>query len=681
MAFLAPLFLLGLGALAVPVIIHLQRRQQATIQEFPSLMFLRQIETTSIRRRWLHHWWLLALRCAAVAALVFAFARPWVASQALSLGSGEPLRTRLILVDDSYSMGEGERWNRAREAVAGALRDLGPGDRAALVVFSDQAQVRVEPTSDLQQILNALGDLQPSDRGTRLGPAIRVSRKLLGEEIEGVRELVLVSDFQRVAWRADEALALPPGVTVELRNVAENAAAPANWMLDSVVFDRRRDGDRERVGVQGRITRTGAVAGGSLPVVLELGGRELQAIEVSVESGDLTQVEFSPFSLPDGISRGSVALTAPGLAADDRLFFTLSRQQAVPIAIAERNRDGEPSTGFYLENSLALAKRPPFRVRTVSESRLTREVIEESAVVILSDVRMTDGSVAAALKRHVESGGGLLVALGSNFDAASELISAGLVPAPAGSAVRRTEGGGRITRFDRSHPGFEIFAAPRSGDFGSARFFRYHPLNAQESDAVLASFDDGRPALIERRVGSGRVLIWASTLDRYWSDFVLQPLFVPFLLQSVQGLSDYRFEPSFRTVGQFFDLDDWGVSRGPEAAAIARVQSPSGLRLESQGLLSLEEAGFYEIEDEAGAVFPVAVNRDRAEGDLAFLDTEALMAALQPGATGQNPDGQAGEISPAEAESRQGLWRFLILGVLILLVIETVVANPRPLAT
>ena len=37
------------------------------------------------------------------------------------------------------------------------------------------------------------------------------------------------------------------------------------------------------------------------------------------------------------------------------------------------------------------------------------------------------------------------------------------------------------------------------------------------------------PALVERRVGTGRVLVWGSTLDTYWNDLPLQPVFLPFV--------------------------------------------------------------------------------------------------------------------------------------------------------
>ena len=89
MAFLAPLFLLGLGALAVPVIIHMIQRERKEVVEFPSLMFVRKIPFHSFRRQRIRHWFLLLLRCVAFILLIAAFARPFFQAPG---GGGRHLR-------------------------------------------------------------------------------------------------------------------------------------------------------------------------------------------------------------------------------------------------------------------------------------------------------------------------------------------------------------------------------------------------------------------------------------------------------------------------------------------------------------------------------------------------------------------------------------------------------------
>src|SRR5262245_45513413 len=157
MSFLAPLFFAGLAALAVPVLIHLIQRERKNVVQFPSLMFVRRIPYSSIRRRRIHNWALLLLRLAALALIVAAFARPFLRSQTLVAAAGGA-RDVVILLDRSYSMGHGDQWDRARRAAADAAGKLVDGDRGTLVLFASSAEVAVQPTNEparLQSEINA----------------------------------------------------------------------------------------------------------------------------------------------------------------------------------------------------------------------------------------------------------------------------------------------------------------------------------------------------------------------------------------------------------------------------------------------------------------------------------------------------------------------------------------------
>src|SRR3954453_8039874 len=108
MAFLTPLFFLGLGAIAIPVLIHLIQRERKRVVEFPSLMFVRRIPYQSVRRRRIPHWGLLMLRGAAIALMVMAFARPFFRRDAAVIAAGGGAREVVILLDQSASMGYGD---------------------------------------------------------------------------------------------------------------------------------------------------------------------------------------------------------------------------------------------------------------------------------------------------------------------------------------------------------------------------------------------------------------------------------------------------------------------------------------------------------------------------------------------------------------------------------------------
>ena len=136
MGLLAPLFLLGLAGLVVPIVVHLTERQRRQVVDFPSLMFLRKIPFRSSRRKKIHHWALLAVRALALALLVAAFSRPFFENDVVGVGSTLGPREVVVVLDRSYSMGYGDRWERAKTQAREVFEGLDVSDRASLVLMS-----------------------------------------------------------------------------------------------------------------------------------------------------------------------------------------------------------------------------------------------------------------------------------------------------------------------------------------------------------------------------------------------------------------------------------------------------------------------------------------------------------------------------------------------------------------
>jgi hypothetical protein len=181
MAFLTPLFLIGLAGLAIPVLLHLIQRERKQVVEFPSLMFLRRIPYQSVRRRRIRHWLLLMMRLAALALIVFAFARPFFRGADPAATAAGGAREVVILVDRSYSMGYGDRWTRALTAARRAVDSLSSGDRASIVLFGSGTDVALRSTSDKGRLHAALAGVPLSSGATHYGPVLKLAGSILSE--------------------------------------------------------------------------------------------------------------------------------------------------------------------------------------------------------------------------------------------------------------------------------------------------------------------------------------------------------------------------------------------------------------------------------------------------------------------------------------------------------------------
>ena len=681
MAFLTPLFLAGLLALAVPLIVHLIHRERHEVVPFPSLMFLQKIPYRTVKRQKIRHLLLFALRCLAIALLALAFARPFFRKDAPTAASGLGARELVILLDRSYSMGYGDRWQRAVAEAKKAIDGVAPEDRATLVTFADAAEAESEGSADRAALTAALNRAKVGSGATRYEPALALAQKILVESQRPRREIVMISDFQRIGWEGHEDVKMPPGTTMTPVSVSDGKMA--NVAVAGVEFKREVVDGRDRVTPTARLTNTGDQPASGVGVSIEINGRVLETKPATVPAKSAGAVTFAPIFLSaSDDSRGTIKAGSDALPADNAFHFVLSRGQSVSVLLVEP-ADAPQGHSLYLTQALAIGDRPPFRVDVRRESAVTAADMDGRTLVILNDAAYPKGEAGRRLAERVKEGTGLLVASGPRGGGRGWPAGDELGPAPGGEIVdRMSDRGGTLGYLDRSHPVFGVFSAPRSGDWAATRFYRYRKI--QRGDGVLARFDDGAPALIERKVGKGRVLVWASSLDAFWTDLPVQPVFLPFVHQLARHAAGFAENAPWVTAGQGYDvLAATGGSTAEPAGADAAgsemvVVSPSGerkrLAADDAKTVELSEQGFYELRrgDRARVV---AVNLDATESDLTTMEPQQIVEATAASPAAERATAAASLLGPAEQEKRQLLWWYLLAGVLMLLLAETMVGN------
>lgn len=686
MAFLAPLFFAALATLAVPIIIHLTQRERKQIVEFPSLMFLQRIPYQSVRRRRIRDWPLLMMRLAAIILIVLAFARPFFERDTIALASSSGPREVVILLDRSYSMGYGDRWARAQAAARQAVQGLTRSDHATLILFGTSAQAEVRATADLSRVLAAIDSARLSAEATRYAPGLKLAQRVLLDSTLPSREVIMISDFQRNGWVRDENLRLPEGTV--FTPVAITDPQTTNLTVSTVLPQRTLFSGQERVTVTANVINRGASAVNNVQVHLELDGRTIETQTITVQPTAPASVSFQPFTLARPFTRGSVRIGDDKLKQDNAFHFVVSPAQRLPVLILEPPRASR-ETSLYLQKALAIGTTPAFQVDLRQGESIASTDLDRHRVVILNDTAaISSGDI---LKRFVSQGGGLFVVAGERANWGAD--SNDLLPGVPGNMIDRPGRGGSLAELDYSHPILEIFKAPRSGNLTTARFFRYRAItmkpdaadkNKQQAPTqrVIARFDDGAVAMAERTIGSGHVILWASTLDNYWNDLAhSRPVYLPFVHQVVRHLATYEEPANWFTVGGVVDpghlLKASGF--GLQAGTGALVLTPSARRIEQSGEptpVQLEEAGFYEIRGRSGqaSVVSIASNLDTAESDLTPIDRHELTAALA-GRPGGTAAGEAAVMTPEDQERRQNFWWYLLLAGIVLLGLETAISN------
>jgi hypothetical protein len=208
---------------------------------------------------------------------------------------------------------------------------------------------------------------------------------------------------------------------------------------------------------------------------------------------------------------------------------------------------------------------------------------------------------------------------------------------------------------------------------------------------VLARYDDGGAALVERSLGNGRVMAFTSTLDASWNDMPRHGMFLPLIHEIARYLSRYDEPEAWFHVGRRLDISapvGAVVMQGQAGSSLgtsAVVVSPSGRQstLGQNGAPSVElaEQGFYSMRLAGSGdrrPYAAAVNLDPAETDLRILEPAEFLAGVtsRPASPApQQPLVAAEQPKPAEIEKQQSWWWFLLVAGLIALFAESLLSN------
>ena len=551
--FLAPFYLLGILGIGVPIILHLLHRRPQRIHDFPTLRFLLKKKMVADRQRNLKRLLILLFRTLAIAALVLAFAYPILKK----LLPRQPLG-RVVILDNSASMGIGGRW---QQAILLAKRELltTSGERVS-VAFIDFA--RSPHIADFQALaekgaMQVLGKtLPPSSDSTNPAEALRAAARLLMEQPFEKREVVLISDFAGDAWASDELRAsLPKGITLRCAPLGL-PPVEGNLAVTDVQTPRSLYGANEAVSVKARVHNYSS-SPREMEVSLNWGQLEepksFTAPRVSQTVllpalADL-EVEFNFLTHNDRYLMGEVQLKDPTgapepFAADNSRSFVIPANKPLRIARLHAKAPADPA-----------AEAPDVFLKTVFAPFFEKEnrrfawqdvawtggeplkLTEQHADLVLADQGLTlNESQAAELATFVKGDGKLLLFLGGEdrFQDWEGKLLGGAVKLGRerheSGALRGETGALRFSRVRLEHPLLAPFAQPGGGNIFATevRRWREFTLTADRGEALIST-DNDAPLVALLPAERGQVMLWAFPPDRAWTDWPLQTTFLPFL--------------------------------------------------------------------------------------------------------------------------------------------------------
>lgn len=684
MGLLTPLYLAGLGAIALPILFHLIRRTPRGRQMFSSLMFLTPSPPRLTRRSRLDQWLLLLLRAGVLVLFAMAFARPFLRESSMLLLDEPPARRVAILLDTSASMRRGDLWPQAVAKASEVLSDLGEHDEVALFAFSDRLEpvVHFDREGDTRQVdkrelvRQRLKELSPTWRATDLaGALVSVANELDvasdANQTSAEPHLVLISDLQRGA-RTDalQSFAWPERVRVVAHRVTPGKTT--NAMAHLLVDEQSAEETEPRVRIANAASSTAEQFfvrwANDKP-----GASDEGRMAVHVPPG---QSRVLRLPRPEGaLQADRLVLEGDDDAFDNNFYVVPPRQQNVAVAYIGDDGSGAKGLRYFLE--LALAGDPLRKVELVGiepgKSPWLPSDSKPELVVV---------SAAAAAERRYElakylKAGGTLLSVPVDMKAAESILP--LFEDLALVEQQDAQDGGYLMlgEIDFAHPLFAPLSNPKYNDFTKIHFWRHRAIE-QKSPAtshVVARFDNRRPAIVERRQEKGRLLLLSSGWHPEESQLALSSKFVPLVQNLLELACGGPMSVANVTVGEPALLPQ------VESSFPTEIHTPDGQRVSlaaaARQFDQTDAPGLYRITS-GERELRFAVNLAAAESNTAPLDLEQLeQLGVRFGTelTRAERIERQRQQRDVELESRQKVWRWLIVGALVLVILETLLAG------
>lgn len=703
MKFLNPLLLAGLAAVLLPIIIHLINRKRAQRVQFPAMNFLLRSQQEMARKLKVKQWLLLLARISVFLLLPLAMAQPYSLCGASATSAGGRLPASVVfIIDDSasmsYSDGRATYWDAAVGIVEDELRAMRSWDRAAILVAGTEPAAIVGDFSDDRSALRReLERWNPREGASNIPAAVDLARQLQLESDQPSKRTVIITDSARNAW---EVVGATPedaqGVgEVVIRTVRDDEHLP-NFAISSVSVDEATDGTVDTYDVTVNLSRT-ASAEPETEVTLFVDQSPVGT--AIVEFGDRLEdsVTFQHrFEAGQGLRTLRAEVSEQrGLRADNVVEVPLLLERNIRTLIV----NGDPRSVqyndelFYLGRALraTLSDQRGIETTVTNGDGFAGQELDQYDVIVLANVSRLPAAQVQRIYRFVNSGGGVFMTAGSQVEPERwNSFFGDLLPRPVRSITKLTEPrdpnanikATRLSDLESSSPIFRVFSMPGGESLQSARIFQFVLLEPGTPDdvRVFASYEEGGPALLEKRIGKGSVMLWTSSIDFDWTDLPIRTAFLPFVQRTMEYLARRTgSESSVAEVGRRrrIEVPDESVSR-------ALITGPSDERFvlevrDGEASFVPQSAGLYRVSLEVeGAADDMPSMAFSARSPLSETD----LAAVSPSVLDAWRDASRGVGVNAEdrmdiPENRRSAWPILLFVLVVILYAESLLSFRR----
>ncbi len=659
------LFLYMLPLAALPVIFHLLFKGKVRTKIMPSLMFFTRIDPRMNSRRKIFQWLVLLLRCAFIAALLFALARP-VVEQYLASGQNA---ARVIILDNSASMKARNKngvtlWQQAADRLQAILAPGRGDDVYALVGVVDDAFLPDFNFADKDTTETLSKLIQPTDSAGSPALALSKAVKLLQSTNGMVRQIHIITDLQEYQWKIKKE-EVPDDIQVFVHALKHEKAGDSSVAIESIAADKGVRLAGQDIPINIRLKSQSAKDNGVSVFIRQSNGAESDSF-AQLQAGKDYILRVNAEGVLEGFNWLRAGLNIDGDLIANEAFLAFDASQKHHVLLVTDKLQGR-----FLQRALSPDSKGTLSgllPEYITASNIKSSLSANNVPLVIAQAGALDRGAYGELSEYVKAGGALLLLPAANGSSNSSL------PEWCGGQFA-----GKVELKPRQELVIQDFKSALwdgldSGGrltLGKVWVESFSKINPDNKSSVLATLTAKQPALIHKNYGRGQVFISALPLDGKASNFTFKPAFVAFVQNLARlGITKSSDDNVINIIaGQ--QLPENGIS----SAVAVREITGSNKEYTVDKLPAISYRGVYALNSQEGRKF-VAVSPDAREADRNFLtaDKESVIGGIKYRVV---PDLSGAELSEwlVRQDSGLQLYPYLLLLGLFCFVLEGWLAN------
>ena len=672
MEFANPLFLFGLAAIAIPIIIHLFNFRRFRKVFFTNVKFIEELKQQTRQQSQLRHLLVLLMRILAIAALVLAFAQPFIPVNE-DQANRKATNAVSIYVDNSFSMEaespEGSLLNQALNKARETASAYESSDQFQLLTndFEGRHQ-RFVSREDFLELLNEV-ELSPVTRA--VSEVYKRQSELLNSEVRGSKTAFQISDFQQSTtdlnnMEADTSIItyLVPAKAGELKNI----------YIDSVWFREPVYRVNQLATLHVRIVNNSEESYEKIPVRLRINEVQRAISSFDIGANDEIEVEIPYSNNTAGLQFGELIISDHPVTYDDNFYFVYEVMNEIPVMAINPGEENPYLNSLFAEDSLIV-------FRNADANRLDYTTFSNHNLIILNGLNTISSGLSQELKRFATAGGNVVVFPGEMADMNSyrEFFLNMETPYSMARDTFQT----RVSSINLESTLFDDVFESIPENIDLPVVMKHYNISRQTQSLmeVLLEMQNGHIFLGSEPVGKGLQYIFATPLNDEWSNFPRHAIFVP-TLYKIALLSKPATKLYYTTGREEAILVRNEMLQGDKVMKIKNEEKEfeiipeirtTGSQVNIFAGNRIKEAGIYDIGSDGTRITAVAFNYDRAESDLDHFTEEEIetqiadygLETISVLAASQN---QSLTTTIREINSGKQLWKlFLILALVFLL--------------